>query len=124
MSIIKSYTDIKQSEKLAEILPPESADMCHVKTCILDDLDWRFDDKALPLLLGNTPLSEMSRSTLPCWSLTALLNILSPDATLDISEGPEKYYRLHCNERFSEWYDNPIDACYEMILKLNTLNLL
>ena len=121
---MKSYTNIKQSKKLAKILPSESADMCHLKTYILDDLDWRFDDKALPLLLGNTPLSEMSRSTLPCWSLTALLNILSPAATLDISEGPEKYYRLHCKERFSEWYDNPIDACYEMILKLNTLNLL
>ena len=30
---MKSYTDLEQSKKLAEILPPESADMCWTNHC-------------------------------------------------------------------------------------------
>ena len=32
---MKSYTDLEQSKKLAEILPLESADMCY--KCLEDD---------------------------------------------------------------------------------------
>ena len=35
---MKSYTDIEQSKKLAEILPPESADMLYVYDRHLDKL--------------------------------------------------------------------------------------
>lgn len=103
---MKAYTDLNQSEKLAEILPIESADMF-----------W--------LVVGNTPrvhvltepLSNYNKwESYPCWSLAALLNIL-PSSTLDSSD--DHHYRLHCNEKFTEWYDNPIDACVEMIDRLH-----
>lgn len=113
MEAIKSYTDLEQAKKLAEILPTESADM-----------KWIFSsphDKHFPLLndsifkIGNDPRD------LPCWSLTALLNVL-PSSTLDSSN--DHHYRLHCMERFTEWHDNSIDACVEMMLKLHELKLL
>lgn len=114
---MKSYTDIEQSKKLAKILPIESAD------CFwdYDDLQkyhriaWFEDgynkDSQLRLNINNTP----------AWTLSALLNVLS-SATLDSSD--DHYYRVHCMGRYTEWYDNPIDACYEIILKLNEQKLL
>ena len=58
---------------------------------------------------------------IPCWSLAALLDTL-PSATLDSSNNHR--YRLQCMERFTEWHDNAIDACYKMIVKLHEQNLL
>ena len=103
---MKAYTDLEQSKKLAEILPLESADMCY-------PLPYENEDKPL--------LEHGEFGSIPCWSIAALLDIL-PSSTLDSSN--DHYYRLHCMERFTEWYDNPIDACYEMIIKLHELNLL
>lgn len=74
MAIIRSYTDIEQSRKLAEILPLESADM-----------KWYFwkseiDAPKLPTFGYSKDAAENYKSTeavyLPCWSLTALLSIL------------------------------------------------
>jgi len=113
MTIIKSYTDLDQSLKLVEFLSPESADMYYSN---------RIDKKyqgALPIEYkrGNPLLSQ----EIAAWSLTALLTIL-PSATLDSSNN--HYYRIHCMERYTEWYDNAIDACYEMIIRLNELKML
>ena len=113
---MKSYTDLSQSKKLKEILPLESADMHYAR--IEDDdetRDWTVYLSPFP------KICSLYVENLPCWSLTALLNIL-PSSTLDSSD--DHHYRLHCMERFTEWYDNPIDACYEMILKLKEKNLL
>ncbi len=74
MATIKAYTDLKQSKKLAEILPIESADMEYK--------------------LGSGKVGWM------------------------VSVYPDN---CRCD---SCWHDNPIDACYEMILKLHELNLL
>ena len=120
---MKAYTDIEQSKTLAEILPLESADMCF-------NISQRSN---MPPLM--TPYSkfkeffDMDKTPdflIPCWSLAALLSALP-------------YTSLH--ETFSGWRcdsynkegtscilgvpaDNPVDACYEMILKLHELNLL
>lgn len=107
---MKSYTDIEQAKKLAEILPLESADMYY----------WCGDD----LRIGRYKAMDVDYDT-PCWSLTALLNVLLdalPSATLDSSS--DHHFRIHCMERDTEWYDNPIDACVEMILRLDNLKLL
>ena len=106
---MKAYTDIEQSKKLAEILPIETADMCYPK----DAFEYNYDKE---------PVCHYSGIGLahPCWSLTALLSVL-PSATLDSSN--DHYYRLHCMERFTEWHDNPIDACIEMVIKLNEQKL-
>ncbi len=104
---MKTYTDIEQSKKLAEILSPESADM---RFCFSHTLGGR--------VTGHYPMigREPSLGTVPCWSLNALLNAI-PSSTLDSSD--DHHYRLHCRERFTEWHDNAVDACVEMIIKLN-----
>ena len=64
---MKSYTDIEQSKKLAEILPIESADM-HYERAYFEgkQSDWF-------IALGRPIKSD---DIIPCWSLAALLNVL------------------------------------------------
>jgi len=109
MATIKSYTDLQQSKMLAEILSPESADMYYK--------EWRLDTKSIHIAHVGTA----GKVNLPCWSLAALLDVL-PSATLDSSDNHR--YRFYCMERYTEWYNNPIDACVAMIKRLNKLNLL
>ena len=107
---MKSYTDLEQSKKLVEILPLESTDM-----------GWYYSRNP------NTARNQMwvgtktENADIPCWSLAALLNVL-PSSTLDSSDNHR--YRFRCMERYTEWYDNAIDACVAMIEKLHELNLL
>ena len=129
---MKSYTDIEQSKKLAEILPLESADMCY--KCLGEDpydivmrpyTDWKEEYKGL-LIRGDA-------NVIPCWSLAALFDIL-PD-TITINDGIA--FKLNAKKSIIEYYnpslyliyksvkaDNPIDACVAMIEKLHKLNLL
>lgn len=110
---MKSFTDINQSSMLAEILPLESADMC-----------WEVvyaSPKGDIIEYANKPMIGYIKHCLPAWSLAALLGII-PSSSLDSSD--DHYFRLRCKERFSEWHDNPIDACYEMILKLYNFKML
>lgn len=107
---MKSYTDIEQSQKLVEILPIESADMWFHP--YPNDEYW-YD-------VPNIGNADLKYNQLPCWSLSALLNAL-PSSTLDNSDNHR--YRFRCMERYTEWYDNAIDACYEMILKLHELKI-
>ena len=111
MATIKSYTDIEQSNELAEILPIESADMWFYP--YPNDEYW-YDAPNM----GN---ADKKYNQLPCWSLAALLNVL-PSATLDSSN--DHHFRIHCMERYTEWHDNAVDACFELILKLKELKLL
>ena len=111
---MKSYTNIEQSNKLVEILSPESADMIYCYTKKEDKLVY-----PIPIYLTGTLTNTFKY--LYCWSLSALLNAI-PSSTLDSSDS--HHYRIRCNERYSEWYDNPIDACYNMVLKLHELNIL
>ena len=117
MATIKSYTDIEQAKKLAEILPLESADMYYMETSPNNYTIGVLQRMERDMLLNQAEYYKM----FPCWSLTALLNVL-PSATLDSSD--DHYFRFHCMERYTEWFDSPVDACYEMILNLNELNLL
>ena len=56
------------------------------------------------------------------WSLAALLGVL-PNENMLVKTTDGEYYCL-VKDIMTKHYDNPIDACYEMILKLNALNLL
>lgn len=128
---MKSYTDIEQSKKLAEILPIESADMalCSKIQPLMTDY---ISAKNKFSNAGEIPID-------PCWSLAALLDVIPKEVKIK----GQKYatclfpttdghwlYKLwyNSNEIFESpiavWCDNPVDACYEMILKLNKLNLL
>lgn len=110
MATIKSYTDLEQSKKLEEILPIESADMGYL---------WN-GTSFCKYPVGKQTIFNRTEN-IPCWSLTALLNAI-PSSTLDSSDS--HHYRIRCNERYSEWYNNSIDTCYNMILRLHELNIL
>ena len=115
MAKIKSYTDINQSRKLAEILPLESADMLFQ----LGE-DKYADDIRVPLTKKHWEL--MMPDINPCWSLAALLGVL-PNENMLVKTTDGEYYCL-AKDVMTKHYDNPIDACYEMILKLHEQNLL
>ena len=114
MATIKSFTSLEQSKVLAKILPIESADMCY------NDGELR---------IGYAPLAKERDDYFPCWSLAALLYALPfPQLSKDnlgsgrigwmVSAYPDNCRYDSC------WHDNPIDACYELTLKLHELKLL
>jgi hypothetical protein len=110
---MKAYTDLEQSRKLAEFLPLESADMCYVRAT--------FDRPKSESWFVQLGKPIKSRDVIPCWSLSALLNV-TPSVSLDSSD--DHHYRLRCNERFSEWRTNPIDAFIEIIVRLKEEGLI
>ena len=82
---MKTYTDLEQSKKLAEILPLESADM-HYNNVSVRGVNY-VDDYMAELMDYNTATKVLSKYSInplfgvvPCWSLAALLDIL-PDRT-------------------------------------------
>ena len=129
MAKIKFYTDIEQSKKLAEILSLESADAKYgyIAPYEYSDrmYDAGYDEIPYPIAFIKKDYSnffvEEYDDELPCWSLAALLNVL-PSATLDSSN--DHHFRIHCMKRYTEWYDNAVDACVEMIIRLNELKIL
>ena len=104
MTTIKSFTDISQSKKLAEILPLESADMYY--------FDDNGGDPNFKVRDGITYYYD-SEDCLSCWSLTALLKLLPKSARLEKGNVTELYrVILPVELEASDWYIDPIDACY------------
>ena len=141
MATIKSYTDLEQSKRLAEILPLESADMDYIPVVNLKGEyaisvnEWDNDH-------------ILDEDWIPCWSLAALLNLLPNEISTD--DRFECHYQIHIrkydggdnttlfqiaygnNRSLSgSWHDMIntgekeclIDCCVQMILKLHELNL-
>ena len=113
MTTIKSFTDLEQSKKLAEILPLESADMY-----------WWYSGKRYYIeAIDDGDFNE--KGDIRAWSLAALLSVLpriegfKPVLDLEIN-----YVQYPSNIELSATADNPVDACYEMILKLHELKRL
>ena len=122
MATIKSYTSLEQSKKLAEILPLESADM-HYNDWNYDFYDG-YEHTGIYVAYLETPETICGELDIPCWSLAALLGVL-PDYTLQTNTDGTVF--VVCDSKkpmISDAYDNPVDACCELILKLNELNLL
>lgn len=122
---MKSFTDIEQSKKLAEILPVESADMC-----------WTPFDEEWDAYLG-APNPDAIKKEIPCWSLSALLNVLPQkyypikehETNLILGKPKDKWCVLYWDTTGTQDGEqtsgsNPVDACVEMILKLNEQELL
>lgn len=120
---MKSYTDLEQSIKLAEILPLESADMYCPNRNGIDNyplpIEWK---NGLPLL----------SQEIPCWSLSALLEAI-PDSIydntdefsqLEFSKRSVAYHDLNDGIKIGSLKDNLIDACVDMIIKLKENNLI
>lgn len=130
MATIKSYTDIEQSKKLAEILPLESADMHYwYKGQILGvghskELQEGFELKRIDYT--------------PCWSLAALLSVLPKEIEIDGQHYAPCLFPVQDKWLLKLWYnsnytitsptaifsDNPVDACVAMIEKLHELKML
>lgn len=120
---MKAYTDIEQSRKLAEILPIESADMFYTA-----------GNETQPTFKLHSYGHIISNEDIPCWSLAALFGLMpnvgacSPILIKSLLEN--KYYchymgiGTYKEVYTTPCYDNPIDACCEMILKLHEQNLL
>ena len=127
MATIKSFTSLEQSKKLAEILPLESADMY-----------WDYDvqkHKYYPMVMDD----QFDDTCISAWSLAALYGILpnNKKESTTLSRGgwkiepPEYIDNWWCEyeddshtKDFSVSADNPVDACYEIILKLHELKML
>ena len=116
---MKSYTDLDQSKKLAEILPLESADMRY--------------DEYISYIDGTPKVGYKKGVTdgIPCWSLAALLDVLPCKLQLVLAindfqgERKEKYVIGSVeHDKYDCYADNPIDACYEMVLKLHEQKIL
>ena len=129
MTTIKSYTDIEQSKKLAEILPLESADACWSK----------YDDgqiRVMPMELWDLIKDGLScLEFTPAWSLSVLLELLPNDdyhITLlyktnngwcsEYLEEPksdtEGMHYEYPESLYSVYDDNSIDAVYWMLIWL------
>ena len=118
---MKSYTDIEQSRKLAEILPLESADGY-----------WFKGFPPQPYMVYTKGTFNPGEH-IPCWSLTALLAILQKtayfideDANVVLCSYKTVEWNLGINNSDVEFTTktNTIDACYDMILKLHKLKML
>ena len=77
---MKSYTDLEQSKKLAEILPLESADMTYRP---IMDIDFMSNSGFLniPDCYPFNEFKDCNIKPLPCWSLAALMNLLPSEFT-------------------------------------------
>ena len=124
---MKSYTDLEQSKKLAEILPIKSADMYYCYGMDIHTKGWSFDDT--PTIINNSNHIDV-HADIPCWSLASLLCRLPfPVLYMEMVAGMILWccecHFIETDEVIKiEHCDNPIDACYDMILKLHELNLL
>ena len=115
MEAIKSYTDLEQSKKLAEILPLESADMCFAN-----------DGTAIKIDANSYNVRKhmwKDIQLIPCWSLAALLSVL-PDYTMQTNTDGKVFVVCESKKPMVYAYDNPVDACVAMVEKLHELNLL
>lgn len=124
---MKSYTDLEQSKKLAEILPVESADQTWERIAIAGaNLD--VPEEMEYWHNGNTPCFLNSKIGVPCWSLAALLDILPNqfnECTKTLYWFNNTWYCAYVDEDFeyevSMSGNNPVDACVEMFFELKRL---
>jgi len=122
MAIIKSYTDLSQSKKLAKILPLESADMFYNEESEDETYPKDIVDTEYPMILREEHKHLLEEYGIPCWSLASLLGFL-PEFTLQRTNWENKTeYKIvvYINDDTyaSKNYDNPIDAVCELILNL------
>ncbi len=139
---MKSYCDLDQCKVLMEFLPHETADLWYAERyeghVVLNGVNGEYIVAEEPYYYPSwTKPSEGNWSQdvikdIPCWSLSALLSVLP---TIDDEFEPQLHRSL---DKYRCTYegkkdtcsglrriaDNPVDACYEMIVKLKENNLL
>lgn len=139
------YTDINQSKILAEILPIESADMRYgyIAPYEFSDrmYDGGYDNVPYPkdFMKRNPNFSENEYDgEFPCWSLAALLGLMPKlyEFENDPNDGGcqpclckgwdnNQWHIVYRSSIYiTEWYNDPIDAAFEMICWLKKNNKL
>lgn len=117
--VLRDFTMIEQSKVLSKFLPTETANMVYCYTKEGDKLI-----SPIPTHLTSTPTNTFKY--LYCWSLGALLNII-PYPTLG-KHADETWSCASWVETVDPYFvkscDSPIDAVFEMILKLHKQKLL
>lgn len=121
---MKSCTDIKQSKKLAEILPTKSADAFYDMA--------EPEKRQVPIIGDPDDYYDMEDWTIPCWSLAALLELLPNEIgryTKTLYWYDDAWHCAYVDEDSECMCDqsndiSPIDACIEMILKLHEQKLI
>lgn len=126
----KFCTTPEQSKKLLKFLSPDSADMYYPNRVGIDNYPLPIEWKN-----GNPLLAQ----EIPCWSVQTLLdeipdtlmNKVEEDLKLHIDRDDysfglfyENTYTGNMFEIETDYYDNMIDACVEMLVKLNKKKLL
>lgn len=128
---MKSNTDIKQSAQLALLLPAESADMCYIQELLGGGKYGEYKP-----YIGDL-IPAYGQGKIPCWSLAALLALLP----VSVDDGQHCFALINSNPNGdTEWLccyedcngdllnecyaDNPVDACYDMILQLHELKII
>lgn len=129
MATIKSYSDFQQSKVLSKILSDDSADMRYHTIS-------QYNQYPCDEIVYTVEFGKASGKDIPCWSLAALLNILHNKAKdiPSLSGGGYKAgkytsdwcldYEFENGDYKTTFADNPVDACYEMILKLHEKKIL
>lgn len=112
---MKLYTDIKQSKKLAEILPIESADMWFANGIVV--------------ARNSIEEPEQLNKVFPCWSLAALLNILRQvlSFTLDVTTNGNSLLIVSpvtSLETVKCTSDDTLDVVFDMLIKLKEKGLI
>lgn len=135
MATIKNCTDLEQSRKLSEFLSIESADM-HYNNVSIRGINYVDEYRAdlMDYITAKTVLSKYMINPLfeviPCWSLSALLNVLPYPSLAQHASGlwslvawVDKVEAYSVGDSVCG-YDNEIDACVAMIEKLHELKML
>lgn len=128
---MKAYTDLKQSKKLAEILPLDSADMWWLYVASQGKYIAMMYEEPDPHYLTRMESYGIKDAAIPCWSLAALLEQIPSDLgktqlTIEKDDSERLKYWLNYHDRWereddiqTKYYDNLVDACYEIIVKLH-----
>ena len=122
MATIKSYTDYSQAQILSKILSDESADMVYIATTNDDIGDTLYTAEYKSEII----IKEGDTDYINCWSIASLFNVLPhiQEFYPTIEKINDKYVCRYKNSGIWTNGDNPVDACYEIILKLNELKML
>lgn len=118
---MKIYTDVKQSKKLAEIVPTHTADMSH---------EYYHYDNGAKVYMGSLGIAKSD--DIPAWSLTTLVNLFPAYKddnmpTFNLTRGGWKpSFTRNWFASWGNWNYNaeePIDAVVGLILLLKENNI-
>lgn len=106
-------TTLEQSRKLIELgIDPETADMHYSFMVIGGSAFQDMIDNLATLLPGKKNTKYHYE---PAWSLSALLSQMP---CVELVSSKDNHYRAFWHEMYSDWHENAVDACVEILLRV------